>query len=85
MSNFNDTTPATPDGGLNVKWQASGSNISAYVPVSSLPVVSALNADHVVVTRASDSNNPKRVLVSSLLSLSAAYDPVTDPLLLMLT
>lgn len=31
-SNFNDSTPAAPSGGTNVKWQKDGSgNISAYV------------------------------------------------------
>jgi hypothetical protein len=29
--NFNDTTPAAPNGKRNVKWQHSGSNVSAYV------------------------------------------------------
>lgn len=37
---FNDTTPAAPTSGtiddLNVKWQTSGSNVSAYVPMDAL-------------------------------------------------
>jgi uncharacterized protein YkuJ len=38
-SNLNDTTPAAPAGGLNVKWQTDGAgNDSAYVPFSGLPV-----------------------------------------------
>ncbi len=31
-ANLNDTTPAAPAGGTNVKWQVSGSNVSAYLP-----------------------------------------------------
>lgn len=34
--NLNDTTPAVANGGTNVKFQTSGSNVSAYVPEPSL-------------------------------------------------
>ena len=33
--NFNNTTPAAPSGNVNVTWQVSGGNISAYVPNAS--------------------------------------------------
>lgn len=37
-TNFNDTTPAAPAGGINVLWQTDGSgNDSAYVPAGSNP------------------------------------------------
>lgn len=32
--NFNDTLPAAPGGGLNILWQASSSNVSAYIPAN---------------------------------------------------
>ena len=43
-TNFNDTVPAAPAGGTNVKWQTDGSgNASAYVPSSAVsgPAVAA--------------------------------------------
>jgi hypothetical protein len=39
MINFNDTTPAAPAGGVNVKWQSDGSNnASAYIGLGGLPL-----------------------------------------------
>lgn len=36
--NLNDTTPAAPAGGTNVKWQSdASSNVSAYLPIGGLP------------------------------------------------
>ncbi len=32
--NLNDSTPAAPSGAMNVRWQKSGTNASAYVPVA---------------------------------------------------
>lgn len=76
---LNDSSPATPAGGLNVKWQvaaAQNSNdqtpVSAYVPFSSLSVVTAVSTDHVVITDTSDSANPKRALVSDIITAVAA-------------
>lgn len=41
-SNLNDTTPAAPAGGVNVKWQTDGAgNDSAYVPSSAVSFPSA--------------------------------------------
>lgn len=41
---LDDATPAAPSGDLNVKWQQSGGNVSAYVDVSALePLLSAGN------------------------------------------
>lgn len=41
-ANFNDTTPAAPTNGVNVKWQTDGSgNDSAYVPAFAQEITSA--------------------------------------------
>lgn len=41
-TNFNDTTPAAPSNGVNVKWQTDGSgNNSAYIPAVAQEIVSA--------------------------------------------
>lgn len=40
--NFNDTTPAAPGGKVNVKWQVSGSNVSAYVDLSGTGTVTSV-------------------------------------------
>jgi hypothetical protein len=76
---LNDTTPAAPAGGLNVKWQAddeqnSGSQtpVSAYVPLSSLATVTIVGTDKIVITDTSDSENPKRGLVSDIITAVAA-------------
>lgn len=73
---LNDTDPAAPTGGLNVKWQVSATQnsddqtpVSAYVPFSSLAVVTIVSTDYVVITDTSDSNNPKRGLVSDITAL----------------
>ena len=65
--------PAAPSGGLNVKWQVataqntdSQTPVSAYVPFSSISTVTAVSTDYVVITDTSDSNNPKRALVSDI-------------------
>lgn len=42
--NFNNTTPAAPGGFVNVTWQVSGSNVSAYVPVSGVGTVTSFSA-----------------------------------------
>lgn len=82
-ANFNDTAPPTLSGGVNVKWRQDGTNISAYVPISSLPDSDVVDSDYVVITKTNDSNNPKRTLVSNI-SISNVYNPVTDPFLLLL-
>lgn len=73
---LNDSTPAVPSGGLNVKWQAGSAQnsraqtpVSAYVPLGGLSVVTPVGTDHVVITDASDSDNPKRALVSDITAL----------------
>ena len=44
-SNFNDTVPAAPAGGVNVSWQTDGSgNDSAYVPSGSFPTTANVAA-----------------------------------------
>ena len=44
--NLNDTTPAAPSGGVNVKWQSDGSNnASAYMPLSGIPGVIGCTID----------------------------------------
>src|SRR6266850_2396962 len=49
-SNFNDTTPAAPAGGLNVKWQTDGAgNDSAYYTAGTSGGVSVKTADYSVV------------------------------------
>ena len=70
---LNDSSPATPSGGLNVKWQVataqntdSQTPVSAYVPFSSISTATAVSTDYVVITDTSDSNNPKRALVSDI-------------------
>ncbi len=81
---LNDSSPATPAGGLNVKWQVAAAQnsddqtpVSAYVPFSSLSVVTAVSTDHVVITDTSDSANPKRALVSDITALVPAAAPTT--------
>jgi hypothetical protein len=59
--NLNDTTPAAPAGGLNVKWQTDGSgNDSAYIVLASVasalaPTVNDQTANYVAVI--GDANN----------------------------
>lgn len=78
---LNDTLPAAPSGGLNVKWQVQATQnsdsqtpVSAYVPFSSLSIVTAVAADYVVITDTSDFANPKRALVSDITALVAPAD-----------
>jgi hypothetical protein len=47
--NLNNNIPAAPVGDLNVVWQVSGSNISAYVPVSGIGTVTAVFATGLAV------------------------------------
>lgn len=79
---LNDSTPATPTGGLNVKWQASATKnssdqtpVSAYVPFATLSTATIVGTDHVVITDTSDSDNPKRGLVSDITALVSAAPP----------
>lgn len=79
---LNDSTPATPTGGLNVKWQASATKnssdqtpVSAYVPFSSLSTTTIVGTDYVVVTDTSDGDNPRRGLVSDITALVSAAPP----------
>jgi hypothetical protein len=55
-TNFNDTTPAAPSNGVNVKWQTDGSgNNSAYLPATTQELVSAnldLTAQNANITTA---------------------------------
>lgn len=79
---LNDSTPATPTGGLNVKWQASATKnssdqtpVSAYVPFATLSTATIVGTDYVVITDTSDSDNPKRGLVSDITALVSAAPP----------
>lgn len=60
-TNFNDSTPAAPAGGLNVQWQTDGSgNNSAYVTLAAVasalaPTVNPQTANYVAVL--ADANN----------------------------
>jgi hypothetical protein len=47
--NLNNNIPAAPGGDINVVWQVSGSNISAYVPVSGIGSVTAVSAAGIAV------------------------------------
>ena len=72
-ANFNDTTPAAPTGGTNVKWQGSGSSVSAYLPAPASGSISFSNA-----------NSPATINLSSVgtldwLTLNGAT-PGTTPL-----
>ena len=45
--NLNNTTPAAPGGDLNVIFQVSGGNVSAYVPVSGIGTVTSFSSGNI--------------------------------------
>lgn len=43
--NINDSTPAAPSVGVNVKWQTTSTNVSAYVPLSTVATFKAQDGE----------------------------------------
>lgn len=72
-SNFNDTLPAAPAGGVNVKWQTDGAgNDSAYVPIS--PATTALIPGEALVSYDATTGLFTQASPSTAASISIAYN-----------
>lgn len=65
---LDNATPAAPAGGYNVKWQLSGSDVSAYLDFTGATDLTDVNvADSILINDASASNAVKEATVAELL------------------